>query len=72
MTRQHEATLRYLRQHLPAHRLRPADSFVLSTTGPAGPRVLVGTHDPAQLTAAAKLLARQGHIDLARPLTLLK
>lgn len=75
VTRQHEATLRYLRQRLPAlraHRLRPADSFVLSTTGPAGPLVLVCVHDPAQLTAAAKLLAQQGRIDAAHPLTLLK
>jgi hypothetical protein len=74
VTRQHEATLRYLRQQLPAlrpHRLRPEDSFVLSTTGPNGPLILVNVHDPAQLTAAAKLLEKQGHLDAKAPLVLL-
>jgi hypothetical protein len=75
VTRQHAATLRYLREQLPAlrpHRLRPEQSFLLTTVGPAGPLVLVCIHDPAQLTAAAKLLAEQGHMDPAHPLTLLK
>jgi hypothetical protein len=75
VTRQHAATLRYLREQLSAlkpHRLRPEQSFVLTTTGPAGPIVLVCTHDPAQLAAAAKLLVQQGHIDPAHPLMLLK
>jgi hypothetical protein len=75
VTREHAATLRYLRQQLPAlltHRLRPDQSFVLSTTGPAGPIILVCAHDPAQLTTAAELLAQQGHIDTAHPLTVLK
>lgn len=74
VTRNHEATLRYLRQHLPAlqkFKLRPAQSFVLSTTGTAGPLVLVCAHDPADVTAAAQLLARQGHFDPAHPLALL-
>jgi len=47
VTRQHAATLRYLRQHLPAlRRFRLPDdrSFVLSTAGPAGPLVLVCAH----------------------------
>ncbi|MGI4833947.1 MAG: hypothetical protein ACRYFK_10845 [Janthinobacterium lividum] len=72
VTRQHEATLRYLRQHLPALRryhLRPKRSFVLSTTGPAGPLVLVCAHTTAQLTLTAALLAKQGHLDSVRPLT---
>ena len=75
VTRQHEATLRYLRQQLPvlrAHRLHPEQSFVLSTTGPSGPLILVNAHDPAQLTAAAKLLKQQGHLNLREPLVLLK
>nr|GFD09169.1 hypothetical protein [Tanacetum cinerariifolium] len=43
VTRQHAATLRYLRQQLPAlrgQRLNPEQSFVLSTTGPAGPIIV--------------------------------
>jgi hypothetical protein len=75
VTRQHAATLRYLRQQLPAlrgQRLRPEQSFVLSTTGPAGPVIVVCVHDSAQLIAAAETLKRQGHIDVKQPLTLLK
>jgi hypothetical protein len=75
VTRQHEATLKYLRQQLPAlraHRLRPEDSFVLSTTGPNGPLIVVNAHDPAQMAAAAKLLEKQGHMNLAEPLLPLK
>lgn len=75
VTRQHAATLRYLREQLPAlkpHRLRPEQSFVLTTTGPSGPLVLICTHDPAQIAAAAKLLGQQKHMDPAHPLTLLK
>jgi len=75
VTRQHAATLRYLRQQLPAlrgQRLRPEQSFVLSSTGPAGPVVVVCVHDLAQLTAAAEALKRQGRIDVKQPLTLLK
>jgi len=71
VTRQHAATLRYLRQQLPALRgmhLRSEDSFVLSLTGPAGPLVLVCTHNPAQLAAAATYLKQQGHIDPRQPL----
>jgi len=74
VTRDHEATLRYLRQYIPAlhkFRLRPAQSFVLSTTGPAGPLVLVCAHSPAEVAAAAQLLAKQSHVDPAHPLTLL-
>lgn len=73
--REHKATLRYLRANLPAlrrQRLRPAQSFVLSTTGPDGPLVLVNAHTPAQLAAAAALLAQQGHINQTHPLTVLK
>ena len=75
VTRQHAATLKYLRRQLPAlrgHRLRPEQSFVLSTTGPAGPLILVNAHDPAQLAAAAQLLAKQGHLDAEKPLLLLR
>ena len=75
VTRNHEATLRYLRQQLPALRklkLRPSQSFVLSTSGPAGPLVLVCAHDPAEVTAAAQLLSKQSHFDPAHPLALLK
>jgi hypothetical protein len=75
VTRAHAATLKYLRENLPAlhkHRLRPEQSFVLSTTGPNGPIILVNAHDPAQLTTAAKLLALQGHLDPKQPLVLLK
>ena len=75
ITREHAATLRYLRQQLPAlraHRLRPEASFVLSTSGPSGPFILVNAHDPAQLAAAAQLLAQQGRMDPKQPLTLLK
>jgi hypothetical protein len=75
VTQQHEATLKYLRQQLPAlraHRLRPEQSFVLSTTGPAGALVLVNVHDPAQFTAAAKLLEQQGQMNPKQPLVLLK
>ena len=75
VTRQHEATLRYLRQQLPAlraYRLRPEQSFVLSTTGPGGPLILVNAHDPAQLATAARLLAEQGHLNPKEPLVLLK
>jgi hypothetical protein len=75
VTRQHAATLRYLRQQLPAlrgQRLRPEQSFVLSTTGPAGPIIVVCAHDPAQLAAAAEQLKQQGRIDVKQPLTLLK
>ena len=74
VTRQHAATLRYLRQQLPAlrgQRLRPEQSFVLSTTGPAGPIIIVCTHDPAQLTTAAEKLKQQGHIAAKQPLMLL-
>lgn len=66
VTRQHAATLRYLREHLPA--LRPEKSFVLSITGPNGPLILVNVHDQAQLTAAVELLKQQGHINLKQPL----
>jgi hypothetical protein len=75
ITRQHAATLRYLRQQLPAlrgQRLRPEQSFVLSTTGPAGPVIVVCIHDPTQLALAAKHLEQQGHIDAKQPLFLLK
>jgi hypothetical protein len=75
VTRQHAATLRYLRQQLPAlrgQRLRPEQSFVLSTTGPAGPVIVVCIHEPAQLAVAAKHLEQQGHIDVKQPLFLLK
>jgi hypothetical protein len=75
ITRQHEATLKYLRQQLPAlrpHRLRPEQNFLLSTTGPDGPLIIVNTHDAAQLSAAAELLKQQGHMNLKQPLILLK
>ena len=76
ITRQHETTLKYLRQQLPAlraqQRLRPEQSFLLSTTGPSGPLILVNAHDPAQLAIAAKLLAEQGHLNLKQPLVLLR
>ncbi|WP_310391486.1 hypothetical protein [Hymenobacter sp.] len=75
VTRQHTATLRYLRQHLPAlrrHHLRPKHSFVLSTNGPNGPLILVNAHTPAQLAAAATLLAQQKHLNAAQPLMPLK
>jgi hypothetical protein len=75
ITREHAATLRYLRENLPAlrkPRLCPEQSFVLSTTGPSGPLILVSVHDPAQLTAAAKLLEQQGHMNPKEPLQLLK
>lgn len=71
ITREHAATLRYLRENLPAlhaQRLRPESSFLLSTTGPSGPLILVNVHDPAQLTAAAKLLEQQGQLNLKQPL----
>ncbi|MBO2008277.1 hypothetical protein [Hymenobacter negativus] len=73
VTREHAATLRYLRANLPAlrqQRLRPEKSFLLSTTGPSGPIILVNAHDPAQLTAAAKLLEQQGHMTLKKLLLL--
>ncbi|MDO7850721.1 hypothetical protein [Hymenobacter convexus] len=75
ITREHAATLKYLRANLPAlrkQRLRPEQSFVLSTTGPSGPIILVNAHDAAQLTAAAKLLEKQGHLDPKAPLVELK
>jgi hypothetical protein len=75
VTRQHAATLRYLRQQLPAlrgQRLNPAQSFVLSTTGPAGPIIVVCGHEPAQLAAAAAHLKQQGRIEAKQPLFLLK
>jgi hypothetical protein len=75
VTRQHAATLRYLHQQLPAlrgQRLRPKQSFVLSTTGPAGPVIVVCTHEPAQLAAAAAHLRQQGCIEAKQPLFLLK
>ena len=75
VTQQHAATLRYLRQHLPAlraYRLHPDRSFLLTTTGPAGPLILVCAHSPAQLTQAAKLLEQQGHLDPKQPITALK
>jgi len=75
VTRQHAATLRYLRQQLPAlrtTRLRPEQSFIFSTTGPAGPVIIVCAHDPAQLATAAAQLKHQGHIELKQPLVLLK
>jgi len=74
VTRDHDATLRYLRQQVPGlqkFKLKPAQSFLLSTTGPAGPLVLVNAHNPAEITAAAQLLAKQGHFDPAQPLVLL-
>ena len=75
VTREHAATLRYLRQQLPAlrrQRLRPAQSFVLSVSGPNGPLILVNAHDPAQLAAAAQLLGKQGHLNRKEPLVLLR
>ncbi|UOQ98220.1 hypothetical protein MUN81_01705 [Hymenobacter sp. 5317J-9] len=75
VTREHKATLRYLRANLPAlrkQRLNSEKSFLLSMTGPDGPIILVNAHDPAQLTAAAKLLDQQGHMNLKEPLVLLK
>ncbi len=77
ITREHAATLRYLREQLPAlHalrlRLRPEQNFLLSITGPHGPLIVVNTHDPAQLAAAAQLLQKQQHLNLKEPLLLLK
>ncbi|GAA4036792.1 hypothetical protein GCM10022409_22140 [Hymenobacter glaciei] len=75
VTHEHAATLRYLREHLPAlrkQRLRPEQSFVLSTTGPSGAFILVNAHNLAQLTAAAKLLEQQGHMNPKVPLVLLQ
>ncbi|SFQ26334.1 hypothetical protein [Hymenobacter arizonensis] len=75
VAQKHEATLRYLRKNLPAlrkQRLRPEKSFLLSTTGPNGPIILVNAHDPAQFTAAAVLLAKQSHLDPAHSLQWLK
>ena len=75
VTREHAATLKYLRQQLPALRpyhLRPEQSFLLSTTGRNGPIVVVNTHDPAQLNTAAQLLEKQKHMNLTQPLVLLK
>jgi hypothetical protein len=72
VTQQHAATLRYLRQHLPAlrHQRLPAGrSFVLSTTSPSGPLVLVCAHTEAQLAQAAALLDKQGRINPAQPFT---
>jgi hypothetical protein len=74
VTRDHDATLRYLRQQIPAlqkFKLKPAQSFLLSTTGPAGPLIVVNAHDLAQVAAAAQLLDKQGHFDPAQPLVLL-
>ncbi len=74
VTRNHDATLRYLRQHLPTlkkFKLRPGQSFVLSTIGSAGSLILVSAHDPADVAAAAQLLEKQGHFDPAQPLVLL-
>jgi len=71
ITREHAATLKYLRQQLPAlhpYRLRPEQSFLLSTTGPDGPIVLVNTHNPAELVAAAELLKQHGHMNAKEPL----
>ncbi len=73
VTREHKATLRYLRRHLPAlrrQRLRPERSFLLSTNGPTGPLILVNAHDSAQLVAAAKMLEKQGHLNMKKPLVL--
>ena len=75
VTREHAATLQYLRQQLPAlraHRLRPEQSFVLSTTGPHGPIIVVNSHDAAQLATAAELLKQQERMNLNEPLVLLK
>ena len=75
ITREHAATLRYLRENLPAlrkQRLRPEKAFLLTITGPNGPLILVNAHEPAQLTAAAKLLEQQGQLDEKQPLVLLK
>lgn len=75
VTKDHAATLRYLRENLPAlrqQRLRPDKSFMLTTIGPNGPIILVNTHDPVQLTAAATLLAEQKHINALHPLVMLK
>lgn len=70
VTRNHDATLRYLRQQLPALRqfkLQAKQSFVLSTTGASGPLVLVCAHSPGEVAAAAELLDKQGHFDPAHP-----
>ncbi|NVO32824.1 hypothetical protein [Hymenobacter lapidiphilus] len=75
VTRENKATLKYLRQQLPALqavRLRPEQNFVLSIMGPDGPVILVNTHEEKQLSAAAELLKQQGHLDAKRPLLLLK
>ena len=75
VTRDHAATLRYLRQQLPALRARPlpaGQGFVLTVSGPIGPLVLVNALSAAQLTAAAELLARQKQLNTRQPLTLLK
>ncbi|MDQ2793244.1 MAG: hypothetical protein M3Y12_04445 [Bacteroidota bacterium] len=75
VTREHAATLRYLRENLPAlrkPRLRPEQAFLLTATGPNGPLILVNAHDPAQLATAAKLLAEQAHLNPKQPLVLLK
>lgn len=74
VTRNHEATLRYLRQQVPAlqkFRLRPDQSFVLSTTGPVGSLIVVCTHDAAEVAAAAQLLDKQGHFDPTQPVVML-
>ena len=75
VTREHAATLRYLRQQLPAlesYNLRPEQSFVLSTTGPHGALILVNAHRAAQLATAAELLKQQGQMNRKQPLVLLE
>jgi hypothetical protein len=75
ITREHAATLKYLRDNLPAlrkQRLRPEQSFLLSIMGPEGPLILVNAHNTAQLTAAAEMLKQQGHLNPTQPLAPLK
>lgn len=75
VTRQHAATLRYLRQNFPAlrpHQLAPDQNFVFALTTPTGPLIVVNTHDTKYLQNAAAAIKRQGQINLTTPLTTLK
>lgn len=61
VTQRHTATLEYLHQHLPVlHglRLHPEQNFMLSTTGPNGPVILMNVHDLTQPTVAAQVLEK--------------
>lgn len=66
LTKQHAATLRYLRRQLPGLKGRhlPADrDFLLTTMTGTGPLLVISIRDRKRLAGVAELLRKQGRLE---------